>query len=61
VRLLPSQVITNGPGGVVERRPFYSRTWFIVTAGVAAVIVGAFVGNMIGKVECRDGVTGNPC
>lgn len=61
VRLLPSQVIVNGPGGVVERRPIYSRTWFIVGASVAAVVIGAIVGNMIGKVECRDGVTGNPC
>jgi hypothetical protein len=61
VRLLPSQVIGHGPGGVVERRPIYSRTWFMVGAGVTAVVVGAIIGSWIGKVECRDGVTGQPC
>jgi hypothetical protein len=61
VRLLPSQVVTSGPGGTVHRSPIYSRTWFIITAGVVAVAVGALVGGMVGKVECKDGVTGRPC
>jgi hypothetical protein len=61
VRLLPSQVVNTGPGGTVHRRPFYSRTWFIVGAGVMAIAAGALIGGMIGKVECRDGVTGQAC
>jgi hypothetical protein len=61
VRLLPSTVVSNGPGGVVHRRPIYSRTWFIIGAGVAAVVLGALIGNSVGKVECRDGVTLEKC
>ena len=61
MRLLPSTVVTNGPGGVVHRRPIYSRTWFIAGVAVLAVVVGAWIGNTAGKVDCVDGVTGGPC
>lgn len=52
VRLLPSkEVIGTGRFQRVERRPFYTRTWFIVGVGVAAVAVGALFGAEIGKVD----------
>ncbi len=52
VRLIPSkEVIGTGRFQVVERKPFYTRTWFIVGVGVAAVLLGAIIGNQIGYVE----------
>jgi hypothetical protein len=62
VRLLPSTVVI-GTGKVdrVRRKPFYTRTWFLVGVGVAAVVVGALIGNAAGKVDCVNGVTGEPC
>lgn len=61
VRLVPGQVIGTGKVERVERRPFYSRTWFIVTAGVAAVGLGAAIGYAIGRVEaCEYSADGAP-
>ncbi|HEY4239292.1 MAG TPA: PEGA domain-containing protein [Kofleriaceae bacterium] len=65
VRLLPSTItIGTGATRTVERRPFYTRTWFYVVLGVAAVGVGAAVGYEAGHVKatCYDamGVAG-PC
>jgi hypothetical protein len=62
VRLLPSTVVL-GTGKVdrVERKPFYTRTWFIAVVGVAAIAVGAGIGYSVGKVECINGVTGDKC
>ncbi len=58
VRLLPStEVIGTGKVALVERHPFYTRTWFIVGVGVAAVLVGAAIGSGIGKVHCYDGAS----
>ena len=52
VRLVPStQVIGTGRVEQVERRPFYTRTWFLVVAGVAAVGLGAAVGYGVGHVR----------
>jgi hypothetical protein len=49
VRLVPStQVIGTGKVERVERRPLYTRTWFIVAAGVAAIGLGAAIGYGIG-------------
>lgn len=54
VRLLPStEVIGTGRVETVERQPFYTKTWFIVGAGVLAVAIGAGIGYSIGKVDCR--------
>jgi hypothetical protein len=55
VRLVPStQVIGTGKIDRVERAPFYTRTWFIVTAAVVAVGLGAAVGYGLGHVKvCR--------
>ena len=61
VRLVPSSVVI-GTGKVerVERRPLYTRTWFIVAAGVAAVGVGAAIGYGVGHVPvCRYDAQGN--
>jgi hypothetical protein len=63
VRLIPSaHVIGTGAIERVERRPFYSRTWFLVTAGVVAVGLGAAIGYGVGHVQtCRhagDGTAG---
>jgi hypothetical protein len=59
VRLLPSTVIL-GTGKTIreERRPIYTRTWFVVTAGVVAVALGALIGHEAGHVKTctiRDG------
>lgn len=53
VRLLPSTQITGiGKLDRVARHPFYTRGWFIVGVGVAAIVVGAAIGHRAGKVEC---------
>jgi hypothetical protein len=64
VRLLPStEVIGTGRTVTVERQPFYSKTWFIVGVGVAAVLLGATIGYAAGQVDCTktfaDGTTGS--
>lgn len=53
VRLVPSTVVI-GTGKVqdVEREPFYSKTWFIVGVGIAAVLLGGAIGHSLGKVDC---------
>lgn len=66
VRLLPStEVIRTGKTTHRQRDPFYTKTWFIVGAGVAAVLAGAYIGYAIGKVDCRvinpDGSPGGSC
>lgn len=61
VRLIPSsQVIGTGKVQRIERRPFYTRTWFIVTAGVVAAGLGAAIGYRIGHVPtCHYDAQGN--
>lgn len=66
VRLLPStEVIGTGKTTVVQRDPIYTKTWFIVGVGVAAVLAGAYIGYAVGKVDCRvinpDGSPGGSC
>jgi hypothetical protein len=61
VRLIPSTVVI-GTGKVerVEHKPFYTRTWFLVTAGVVAVGLGAAVGYSLGHVKtCRYDASGS--
>ena len=54
VRLLPStQTIGTGRKQEVNREPFYTKTWFIVGVGVAAVLAGAYIGYAVGKVDCK--------
>jgi PEGA domain len=62
VRLLPSTVVI-GTGRVerIEKKPFYTRTWFLVGAGVAAIALGAWIGYEAGHVQCVNGVTGQSC
>jgi hypothetical protein len=61
VRLIPStQVIGTGKIERIERQPFYTRTWFLVTAGVVAIGLGAAVGYSAGHVKtCRVGAGGS--
>jgi hypothetical protein len=61
VRLIPStQVIGTGKIERIERRPFYTRTWFLVAAGVAAVGLGAAIGYGLGHVDvCHYDARGN--
>jgi len=66
VRLLPStEIIGTGRTQEVRREPFYTKTWFIVGVGVAAVLAGAYIGYAVGKVDCRvinpDGSPGGSC
>lgn len=52
VRLVPStQVIGTGKVERVERAPFYTQTWFLITAGVVAVGLGAAIGYEVGHVK----------
>lgn len=62
VRLIASDVVLGtGKTTTVERRPFYSRTWFIVGVALGAIAIGAAIGASGGDVQCVDGVTGGPC
>jgi hypothetical protein len=59
VRLLPSdRSIPNGVTRRVAKKPIYTKTWFIVGVGAAALLVGGLVGYAAGRVKCVDGVTG---
>jgi hypothetical protein len=61
VRLLPSdQVIGTGKVATVERKPFYTKTWFIIGVGVAAAAIGAYAGWRAGTVDCVRIVNGKP-
>ncbi len=60
VRLLASkETIGTGKYTRVEKRPFYTKTWFLVGAGIVAIGVGAAIGNAIGRPETID-CTANP-
>ncbi|HEU4729539.1 MAG TPA: PEGA domain-containing protein [Kofleriaceae bacterium] len=61
VRLVPStQVIGTGKIERIEQRPFYTRTWFIVAAGAAAIGLGAAIGYGMGHVKsCHFDAQGN--
>jgi len=59
VRLLPSTVVIGtGKSVPVQRHPIYTRTWFIVGVGVAAIVAGGLIGAQFGKVKCVDGTPG---
>jgi hypothetical protein len=61
VRLIASkEVIGTGKFQRVERKPFYTRTWFVVGAVIGVVAIGALIGRSVGKVDCIDGQTGEP-
>ncbi len=61
VRLLPSdRVIGTGRITRVERRPFYTKTWFLVGVGVAAAAIGAYAGWRAGTVDCVRIINGKP-
>jgi hypothetical protein len=63
VRLLPSnEVIGTGRTVEVERRPFYTRTWFVVAGGIAVVAIAAAIGASAAHVTCHEnGMPGSPC
>jgi hypothetical protein len=63
VRLVPStQVVGTGKVQRIERRPFYTRTWFIVAAGAAAIGLGAAIGYQLGHVPtCHADAQGKGC
>jgi hypothetical protein len=61
VRLLPSEIIGTGKSTPVQRKPFYTKTWFLVSVGIGAIVVGGLIGAQAGKVKCVDGVTGGAC
>jgi hypothetical protein len=52
VRLIATEGQVSGPPVVVRRRPFYAKTWFLISAGVAAVALGASIGYLAGQVPC---------
>lgn len=53
VRLVQSdRVIGTGKIDRVERQPLYTKTWFIVGVGAAAIAIGAYAGWRAGSVDC---------
>jgi hypothetical protein len=59
VRLIVEQVLDPAGNKVIVKprpapRPWYGKTWFLVGAGVTAVVVGALVGVALGKDEIID-------
>ncbi|MGE5185565.1 MAG: PEGA domain-containing protein [Acidobacteriota bacterium] len=62
VHLLPSEITGTGKTVVVEKNPIYSRTWFVIAAGVAVVGAGILIGHSAGGVPCYiDGNKSMPC
>ncbi len=62
VHLLPSEVTGTGKTVVVEKNPIYSRTWFVIAAGVAGIGAGLLIGYESGSVPCYvDGNKSMPC
>lgn len=63
VRLVGSnETIGTGRTVLVERHPLYTRTWFIVVAGVVVVGLAALIGNSVGKITCHQEPDGpNKC
>jgi hypothetical protein len=61
VRLLPSDVIGTGRTQRVEKKPFYTRTWFIVGVGAVAIAAGVGIGYAAGKVDCFNVTTQKSC
>lgn len=59
VRLLASkETIGTGRVATVVRKPVYTRPWFVVLVGVAAVGLGTWIGYHVGHVDVRDCGTG---
>lgn len=59
VRLLASkETIGTGKIATIERKPVYTRPWFIAIVGVAAVGLGAWIGYEAGKIDYRTCGTG---
>jgi hypothetical protein len=50
VHLLPSEATGTGATVRKERRPFYTKTWFIVAAGVGAIALGGLIGYEAGYI-----------
>jgi hypothetical protein len=62
VRLVPStQVLGTGKLERIERAPFYTRTWFIVAAGVVAVGLGVTIGYELGHLPVCHATPDHPC
>jgi PEGA domain len=63
VRLVGSNETTGtGRTVVVERHPIYTRTWFIIAAGVVAVGLAALIGESAGRITCHQEPDGpNKC
>jgi hypothetical protein len=63
VRLLQSnETIGTGKTVITERKPIYTRTWFIVAVGIGAIGIGALIGHGAGHVPCYiNGDTSKPC
>jgi PEGA domain len=61
VRLIASKdVIGTGKFQRIERKPIYTRTWFVIGAVVGVIAIGALIGRKAGKVECINGQTMEP-
>ena len=50
VHLLPSEVTGTGITVRQEKKPFYTKTWFVVAAGVGAIVLGGFIGYEAGYI-----------
>lgn len=63
VRLVGSTEVTGtGRTVIVEKRPIYTRTWFIVAAGVVLVGLAALIGDGVGRITCHQEPNGpNKC
>lgn len=62
VRLIADgSVAPSGRSQTIERRPLYSRTWFIIATGVTAIAIGAAVGYTLGHLPCTNAVTQGGC
>lgn len=61
VRLVgpPTQVTANS--GPTRQDPIYSRPWFLLTVGVAAIALGGYIGYRAGHVNCHVYPSGDSC